>query len=71
VLGSYSPQTPGDGTTLAWGTFATTQASVDGNGLWSVELAENAFGNVYAPGSGAILFQGAPGKDAVFANGFD
>jgi len=71
VLGSYSPQTPGDGTTLAWGTFATTQASVDGNGFWSVDLAENAFGNVYAPGSGAILFQGAPGKDAVFANGFD
>jgi hypothetical protein len=34
-------------------------------------LAESAFGNVYAPGSGAILFQGAPGKDSIFGSDFE
>ena len=71
MLGSYSPKTPGDATTQAWGTFDPTKASVDNNGLWSVKLDQNAYGNVYALDSGAILFQGAPGKDTVFGNGFE
>ena len=71
VLGSYSPKTPGDATTQAWGTFDPSKASVDNNGLWSVKLDQDSYGNVYAPGSGAILFQGAPGNDSIFGDGFD
>jgi hypothetical protein len=71
VLGSYSPKTPGDATTQVWGLFDPGKASVDNNGLWSVQLDQNSYGNVYAPDSGAILFQGAPGKDTLFGNGFD
>jgi hypothetical protein len=71
VLGSYSPTTPGDATTQAWGTFDASMASVDGSGLWSVKLDQNSYGNVYAPDTGAILFQGAPGNDALFGNGFE
>jgi len=71
VLGSYSPKTPGDATTQAWGMFDAANVSVDGNGLWSVKLDQNAYGNVYAPDTGAILFQGAPGKDSIFGNDFE
>jgi len=71
VLGSYSPKTPGDASTQAWGTFDASKASVDGNGLWSVKLDQNSYGNVYAPDTGAILFQGAPGNDTLFGNGFE
>ena len=71
VLGSYSPKTPGDATTQAWGTFDASKASVDGSGLWSVKLDQNSYGNVYAPDTGAILFQGAPGNDILFGNGFE
>jgi hypothetical protein len=71
VLGSYSPKTPGDATTQAWGTFDASKASLDGNGLWSVQLDQNSYGNVYAPDTGAILFQGAPGNDTLFGNGFE
>jgi len=71
VLGSYSPTTLGDGATQAWGTFDPSKASVDGNGLWSVKLDQNSYGNVYAPDTGAILFQGAPGNDTLFGNGFE
>lgn len=71
VFGSYSPAVPGDATTLRWGLFDPAVASVGVNGEWTLALDQNAYGNVYAPNSGSILFQGAPGKDSVFANGFD
>lgn len=71
VFGSYSPAVAGDATTLRWGLFDPAVASVGGNGTWTIALDQNAYGNVYAPNSGSILFQGAPGKDSIFANSFD
>jgi hypothetical protein len=70
VFGSYSPATPGDATTLRWNTLDNAVAlGVDVSGVWTLAL-DDTHGNVYAPGSGSILFQGAPGTDAVFADGF-
>jgi hypothetical protein len=71
VFGSYSPTVPGDATTLRWGMLDPAEASVGVNGEWTLTLDQNAYGNVYAPNSGSILFQGAPGKDSIFGNGFD
>jgi len=71
VLGSYSPRVPGDATTLAWGAFDQSKVSLDDGGLWIVQLDQNSYGNVYAPDTGAILFQGAPGNDTLFGNGFE
>jgi len=72
VFGSYSPGTPGDATTLKWGMFDPSGSSVDNvTGAWTIALDQNAYGNVYAPNSGSILFQGAPGRDSIFANGFE
>jgi hypothetical protein len=71
VLGSYSPVTPGDAASIAWGLFAANKASVDGSGVWSVQLDQNGYGNVYAPNTGSMLFQGAPGRDSVFGSGFE
>jgi photosystem II stability/assembly factor-like uncharacterized protein len=70
VFGSYSPAVAGDATRLRWGMFDPTVASVDGNGVWTIALDQNAYGDVYAPNSGSILFQGAPGRDSIFADGF-
>jgi len=72
VFGSYSPGTPGDATTLKWGMFDSSVASVDNiTGAWTITLNQNAYGNVYAPNTGSILFQGAPGKDSIFTNSFE
>ena len=71
VLGSYSPRVPGDATTLAWGAFDQSKVSLDDGGLWIVQLDQNSYGNVYAPDTGTILFQGAPGNDTLFGNGFE
>jgi photosystem II stability/assembly factor-like uncharacterized protein len=71
IFGSYSPTVPGDATTQAWGLFSPSIASVDGNGVWTLQLDQNAYGNVFGPNAGSIEFQGAPGKDSIFGNGFD
>ena len=71
VYGSYSPTVAGDATTLAWGVLAPDQVSVDVDGKWTLHLDQNGYGNVYAPDTGSIEFQGAPGKDSIFGNGFD
>lgn len=71
VFGSYSPTVPGDGASTRWGLLAGDVASVDGSGTWTLALDENAYGNVYAPGSGSIQFQGAPGQDTIFGAGFE
>jgi hypothetical protein len=70
VFGSYSPATPGDGSTIRWGLLDAASSSVSGD-TWTLELDENAYGNVYAPGSGSILFQGAPGTDSIFGGDFE
>jgi hypothetical protein len=71
VFAVYSPKTLGDAATLRWGFLDPAVASVDGNGAWTLVLDENAYGNVYAPGSGSIRFQGAPGTDSIFTGDFD
>lgn len=71
VFAVYSPKTLGDAATLRWGLLDPSVASVDGNGVWTLALDENAYGNVYAPGTGSIRFQGAPGTDSIFAGNFD
>ena len=70
VFGSFSPVTPGDAASIRWGLLDAANATQSG-GIWSLQLDQNAYGNVYAPNSGSILFQGAPGKDSIFGNGFD
>jgi len=71
VFGSYSPVTAGDAATIKWGLLAGSVASVDNNGLWTLHLQQNSYGNVYAHDTGSILFQGAPGKDSIFTSSFD
>ena len=72
VFGSFSPVVAGDATTIGWGLFDASRVSVNGvSGTWSVQLAQNSYGNVYAPNSGSILFQGAPGKDSIFGSSFE
>jgi len=71
VFGSYSPTLAGDTSTIKWGLLPASAASVDGNGLWTLHLDQNSYGNVYANDSGSILFQGVPGTDTVFGNGFE
>ena len=61
----------GDPSTIRWGLLAPSAANVDVDGVWTLHLDESSYGNVYAPGTGSILFQGAPGTDSVFGNGFD
>ena len=70
MFGSFSPVTPGDAASIRWGLLDAANATQSG-GIWSLQLDQNAYGNVYAPNSGSILFQGAPGKDSIFGNGFD
>jgi hypothetical protein len=71
VFGSYSPSIAGDAASLRWGLLDAAVATVDVDGVWTLALDENSYGNVYAPGSGSIQFQGAPGRDSVFGNGFE
>ena len=71
VFGSYSPTLAGDASTIKWGLLPASAASVDGNGLWTLHLDQNSYGNVYANDSGNILFQGVPGTDRVFGSGFE
>jgi len=71
VFGSYSPTLAGDASTIKWGLLPANAASVDGNGLWTLHLDQNSYGNVYANDSGSILFQGVPGTDRVFGSGFE
>ena len=66
-----SPKTLGDASTLRWGLLDSSITNVDGSGVWTLALDENAYGNVYAPGTGSIRFQGVPGSDTVFGNGFE
>lgn len=69
--GGYGPAVAGDAATIRRGVPEAASASVDAGGTWTLALDENAYGNVQAPGSGAIQFEGAPGSDRVFGNGFD
>jgi photosystem II stability/assembly factor-like uncharacterized protein len=71
VFGSYSPAVAGDASTIRWGLFAANEASVDNNGLWTLHLDENSYGNIYAQNTGSISFQGAPGNDRIFAGNFE
>src|SRR5262249_13663238 len=71
VFGSYSPAVGGDPGLIRWGFLATGTTSVDVAGTWMIALDENGYGNVYPAGTGSIWFQGAPGRDTVFGNGFD
>jgi len=71
VFGSYSPTLPGDPSTIKWGLLPASAASVDGGGVWTLHLDQNSYGNVYAHDTGSILFQGAPGTDAIFAGDFE
>ncbi len=70
VFGSYSPAASGDAASIRWGLLESASAG-ESAGVWSLQLDQDAYGNVYAPGTGSILFQGAPGKDSIFGNGFD
>jgi hypothetical protein len=71
VFASYSPKTLGEAASLRWGLLDPAITSVDGSGTWTLALDENAYGNVYAPGTGSIRFQGAPGTDSIFVGNFD
>lgn len=71
AFASYSPKTLGVASTLRWGLLDPAVASVDGNGVWTLALDENAYGNVYAPGTGSIQFQGSAGTDSIFGAGFE
>ncbi len=70
VFGSFSPATLGDAASIRWG-LLDAGYSAESSGVWTLQLDQNAYGNVYAPNSGSILFQGAPGKDSIFGNSFD
>jgi hypothetical protein len=70
VFGSYSPAVPGDIGSTRWGLLAQAVAQVDGD-QWTLQLDQNAYGNVYSPDSGTIQFQGAPGRDSLFADAFE
>jgi photosystem II stability/assembly factor-like uncharacterized protein len=71
VFASYSPKTLGDAASLRWGLLDPAVTSVDVSGTWTLALDENAYGNVYAPGTGSIRFQGAPGTDSIFTGTFE
>jgi hypothetical protein len=71
AFASYSPKTLGVAASLRWGLLDPAATSVDENGVWTLALDADAYGNVYAPGTGSIRFQGAPGSDTIFGGDFE